>query len=127
MCSYWCLQSHKFSNLLLAILNNMCTTQSYRQPVYYVDLTLRAGVDFQAAIQTVKEIDKQSKQTGFNQESLDQTARQGFANAQFEMNMEEGVDAVEEFYQGDGQQQSMVQNASLNIQQGLQESVIDLT
>jgi hypothetical protein len=65
------------------------TTQSYRQPVYYVDLTLREGVDLQSAIQTAKEIDQQGKQAGFDQAALDQIARQGFANAKFEVHAEE--------------------------------------
>ena len=79
-------------------LRGKSTTQSYRQPVYYVDLTLRDGVSLQDAIQMAKEIDQQSKQSGFNQSALDQTARQGFANTQFEVNSEEGLDLVEEFY-----------------------------
>ena len=66
--------------------------------MYYVDLTLRDGTNLQEAIQTAKEIDQQSKQAGFNQNTLDQMARQGFANAQFEVNSEEGGDLVEEFY-----------------------------
>ena len=79
-------------------LRGKSTTQSYRTPVYYVDLTLRDGVNLQQAIQMAQEIDQQSKQSGFNQSALDQMARQGFANAQFEMNSEEGLDLVEEFY-----------------------------
>ncbi|MDQ9834254.1 hydrolase or metal-binding protein [Acinetobacter soli] len=79
-------------------LRGKSTTQSYRQPVYYVDLTLREGVYLQDAIQTAKGIDQQSKQAGFNQSALDQVARQCFANAQFEMDAEEGFDLVEEFY-----------------------------
>ena len=69
-----------------------------RQPVYYVDLTLRDGIHLQEAIQTAKEIDQQSKQAGFNQNALDQMARQGFANARFEVNSDEGLDVVDEFY-----------------------------
>ncbi|ELN4659008.1 hypothetical protein RZ729_005113 [Escherichia coli] len=79
-------------------LRGKSTTQSYRTPVYYVDLTLRDGVHLQEAIQTAKEIDQKSKLCGFNQAALDQTALQGFANAQFEVNSEEGLDLVEEFY-----------------------------
>ena len=45
-----------------------------------------------------QEIDQQGKQAGFNQTALDQIARQGFANALFEVNSEEGLDLVEEFY-----------------------------
>jgi len=95
---------HAASNGLLSCLplqltlRGKSTTQSYRTPVYYVDLTLKDGVNLQQAIQMAQEIDQQSKQAGFNQTALDQTARQGFANAQFEVNVEEGLDFVEEFY-----------------------------
>lgn len=74
------------------------TTQSYRTPVYYVDLTLRDGANLQQAIQIAQDIDQQSKQAGFNQTALDQTASLGYANAQFEVNEEEDLDLVEEFY-----------------------------
>lgn len=104
MCSYSCLQSHKFSNLLLAIVNNKRTTQSYRQPVYYVDLTLREGVDLQSAIHTACDIDRQSTEVGFNQEALDQVARQVFANARFETDIEDGLNLVEEFYSDENQE-----------------------
>ena len=123
---------HAASNGLLSCLplqltlRGKSTTQSYRQPVYYVDLTLREGVVLQSAIHTAREIDQQSKQAGFNQEALDQMARQGFANAKFEMDLEEGLDVVEEFYQAEEQQQSVVQNESFNIQQGLKGSVTAL-
>ena len=123
---------HAASNGLLSCLplqltlRGKSTTQSYRQPVYYVDLTLREGVALQSAIHTAREIDQQSKQAGFNQEALDQMARQGFANAKFEMDLEEGLDVVEEFYQAEEQQQSVVQNESFNIQQGLKGSVTAL-
>lgn len=71
--------------------------QSYRTPVYYVDLTLRDGTSLQQAIQIAQDIDQQSKQAGFNQNALDATARLGFSNAQFEVNAEEGLDLVEDF------------------------------
>jgi len=95
---------HAASNGLLSCLplqltlRGKSTTQSYRQPVYYVDLTLRDGMNLQSAIQTAQEIDQHSKQVGFNQLALDQVAREGFANAKFEMDIEEGLDVVEEFY-----------------------------
>ena len=123
---------HAASNGLLSCLplqltlRGKSTTQSYRQPVYYVDLTLREGVDLQSAIHTAREIDQQSKQAGFNQEALDQMARQGFANAKFEMDIEEGLDVVQEFYQTEEQHQSVLQNESFNIQQGLKGSVTAL-
>jgi hypothetical protein len=95
---------HAASNGLLSCLplqltlRGKSTTQSYRTPVYYVDLTLREDIHLQEAIQTAKEIDQKSKLCGFNQHALDQAALQGYRNSQFEVNVEEGLDLVEEFY-----------------------------
>ena len=123
---------HAASNGLLSCLplqltlRGKSTTQSYRQPVYYVDLTLRDGVDLQSAIHTAREIDQQSKQAGFNQEALDQMARQGFANAKFEMDLEEGLDVVEEFYQGEGSHQSGPESDPFNLHNRLKNTVSSL-
>ncbi|WP_180042790.1 MULTISPECIES: hydrolase or metal-binding protein [unclassified Acinetobacter] len=135
---------HAASNGLLSCLplqltlRGKSTTQSYRTPVYYVDLTLRDGIHLQDAIQTAKEIDQQSKAAGFNQSALDQMARRGFANAQFEMDIEEGVNVMEEFYANENSEVEQVQPESRaktkpkfnqddgfvqDIQQGLQGSV----
>ncbi|MCT9978142.1 hydrolase or metal-binding protein [Acinetobacter sp. I-MWF] len=137
---------HAASNGLLSCLplqltlRGKSTTQSYRTPVYYVDLTLREGVNLQQAIQTAKEIDQQSKATGFNQTALDQMARQGYGNVRFEVNSEEGLNLIEEFYTDENQETDTEQaetNARtkaklksnqgegfvLDIQQGLQKSV----
>ncbi|MFA2896710.1 hydrolase or metal-binding protein [Acinetobacter pittii] len=125
---------HAASNGLLSCLplqltlRGKSTTQSYRQPVYYVDLTLRDGIHLQQAIQTAQEIDQQSKAMGFNQMALDQMARQGFANARSEVDAEEGVDIVEEFFNEDmnlprGNEQAHDLMHVQQIQQGLQRSV----
>ncbi|WP_156188817.1 recombination directionality factor [Acinetobacter indicus] len=108
-------------------LRGKSTTQSYRQPVYYVDLTLREGISLNDAIIQAKQIDEQSKRAGFYQEAVDFTARQGFANAQFEIHSEEGMEMVEEYYleqeQAKGEQQYESEGFVQNIQQGLQQSV----
>ncbi|AVH13298.1 hydrolase or metal-binding protein [Acinetobacter indicus] len=125
---------HAASNGLLSCLplqltlRGKSTTQSYRQPVYYVDLTLKDGVNLQQAIQMAQEIDQQSKQAGFNQTALDQTARQGFANAQFEVNTEEGLDLVEEFYMDENSEHQQKHDLThvYDIQKGLQQSVQSL-
>ena len=123
---------HAASNGLLSCLplqltlRGKSTTQSYRQPVYYVDLTLREGISLNDAIIQAKQIDEQSKAAGFYQEAVDHIARRGFANAQFERDVDEGLDLVAEFYQGEDQQQTPVQNESFNIQQGLKGSVTAL-
>lgn len=135
---------HAASNGLLSCLplqltlRGKSTTQSYRTPVYYVDLTLRDGVNLQQAIQMAKDIDQQSKQSGFNQQALDQVARHGYSNAQFEVGGEEGLDLVEEFYTDEAVGVEQVQPESKtkvkpkfhqgegftqDIQQGLQQSV----
>jgi hypothetical protein len=113
---------------LQLILRGKSTTQSYRTPVYYVDLTLKDGVNLQQAIQMAQEIDQQSKQAGFNQTALDQTARQGFANAQFEVNTEEGLDLVEEFYMDENSEHQQKHDLThvYDIQKGLQQSVQSL-
>jgi hypothetical protein len=106
---------HAASNGLLSCLplqltlRGKSTTQSYRTPVYYVDLTLRDGVNLQHAIQVAKEIDQQSKASGFNQQALDQMAQQGYGNARFEVNSEEGFDLVEEFYSDENQETEVEQ------------------
>ena len=124
---------HAASNGILSCLplqltlRGKSTMQSFRTPVYYVDLTLRDGVHLQEAIRTAKEIDQKSKLCGFNQMALDQMARQGYGNAQFEVDGEEGIDIVDEFYAENSQQQDQKQVHDLtqvqNIQQGLQQSV----
>ena len=109
---------HAASNGLLSCLplqltlRGKSTTQSYRTPVYYVDLTLRDGINLQQAIQVAKEIDQQSKASGFNQQALDQMARQGYGNAWFEVNSEEGLDLVEEFYTDELTESEQVQSES---------------
>ena len=131
---------HAASNGLLSCLplqltlRSKSTTQSYRQPVYYVDLTLREGVSLNDAIVQAKQIDEQSKTSGFYQEALDHVARQGFANARFEINAEEGLDVMDEFYTDDESESEQTQAVSKSnvkqvdgfvqdIQQGLQQSV----
>ncbi|MDV2488220.1 recombination directionality factor [Acinetobacter johnsonii] len=122
---------HAASNGLLSCLplqltlRGKSTTQSYRTPVYYVDLTLREGIHLQEAIQMAKEIDQKSKLAGFNQHALDQIALQGYGNSQFEVDSEDGMNVVEEFYQGEDDQRKD-EDKVFNIQQGLQGSVTAL-
>ena len=127
---------HAASNGLLSclplqlILRGKSTTQSYRQPVYYVDLTLREGISLNEAIIQAKQIDEQSKQAGFYQEALDFTVRKGFANARFETYIEEGLDVLEEFYEADDtdRQNYIRQEKNVeNIKNCLRDSVLDVS
>ena len=123
---------HAASNGLLSclplqlILRGKSTTQSYRQPVYYVDLTLREEISLNEAIIQAKQIDEQSKQAGFYQEALDFTARKGFGNGRMDVDMEEGLEVIEEFYQPVGGQQIEETQTAFDIQQGLKGSVTAL-
>lgn len=74
------------------------TTQSYRTPIYYVDLTLQDGVNLQQAIEGAKQINATLVESGFNQQALEQVAKQGYANSVFEMDSEEGLEVIEEFF-----------------------------
>ncbi|WP_336916732.1 hydrolase or metal-binding protein [Acinetobacter modestus] len=107
-------------------LRGKSTTQSYRTPIYYVDLTLRDGVNLQEAISSAKQINEQSKAAGFYQEALDHVARQGYGNASFEVGGEEGLDIVEEFYTDESKteyHQTHDLTHVQDIQKGLQQSV----
>ena len=108
-------------------LRGKSTTQSYRTPIYYVDLTLRDGINLQEAIVAAKQMDEQSKAAGFYQEALDHVARQGYGNASFEVGGEEGLDIVEEFYADEPKLEQHQQTHDLthvqDIQKGLQQSV----
>ncbi|MCU4413709.1 hydrolase or metal-binding protein [Acinetobacter sp. WU_MDCI_Axc73] len=90
---------------LQLILRGKSTTQSYRTPIYYVDLTLRDNITMQQAIIDAKAIDEQAKAAGFYQEALDFVARRGFAQgfAGFDLDVgnaegENNFEVVEEFY-----------------------------
>ncbi|EXB49427.1 hypothetical protein [Acinetobacter sp. 1000160] len=108
-------------------LRGKSTTQSYRTPIYYVDLTLRDGVNLNDAITSAKQMDEQSKAAGFYQEALDHVARQSYGNASFEVGSEEGLDIVEEFYADEPKPERHQQTSDLthvhDIQKGLQQSV----
>ena len=78
-------------------LRGKSTTQSHRAPIYYVDLTLRAGVSMEDAVNQAREAAKHRESQGINQAALDTIAEAGLLNAQFEYSEEEGLQVVEEF------------------------------
>ncbi len=128
LCYYSAASGDLLSCLPLQLtLRGKSTTQSYRTPIYYVDLTLRDGVNLNDAITSGKQIDEQSKAAGFYQEALDYAARQGYGNASHEVGGEESLDIVEEFY-ADELKPMQHQHAHdlshvQDIQKGLQQSV----
>lgn len=79
-------------------LRGKSTRQSYRTPIFYVDLTVRGSMEMAEALQAASELDAQRKATGFDQAALDEAAQRGFANGAFEDSEEDAGTIVEEFY-----------------------------
>ncbi|MBS0407267.1 MAG: hydrolase or metal-binding protein [Proteobacteria bacterium] len=83
---------------LMLRLRGKSTTQSYRAPVYYVDVTTPPGTPLEQAVVQATAEDERRKQLGFDQWALDEAAREGYAAGAFEETEEEGGAVVEEFY-----------------------------
>lgn len=84
-------------------LRGKSTRQSLGTPIYYVDLTLRAGMTLEEALADARNLDEQRKAAGFDQAALDLAARTGLANGAFEESEEEGGALVEEFFPEGGE------------------------
>lgn len=96
---YFAAVSGSLSTLPLELrIRSKSTTQSYRAPIYYVDLTVRQGLSLTEAVQEAQTEAEKRRAAGFNQKALDETARTGFAAGLFEENEEDGLGIVEEFY-----------------------------
>ena len=90
---------NKLSCLPLQLtLRGKSTTQSYRTPIYFVDLTLRDGVTLKQAVQDAQAIDKELSEHGFDQAALEQAAKQGYVNSCFEIDGDDLAEVAEEFY-----------------------------
>lgn len=79
-------------------LRGKSTTQSHRSAIYYADLIVRSGLSLNAAIGQARELTVQRKMAGFDQTALDEAARLGYANGNFEDTPDETERIVEEFY-----------------------------
>ncbi|CAA0097943.1 Uncharacterised protein [BD1-7 clade bacterium] len=93
------------SNDLLAFmpfelrLRGKSTQQSYRKPIYYVDLCLRPEHSLENAVRMAKESRDKQAEAGLNQAALDNAANTGIENAAFECGEDEAGEVVEEFFQ----------------------------
>lgn len=83
-------------------LRGKSTTMSYRTAIYYVDLVVRSGLSLEQAIEEARELDQRRQASGFDQATLDEAARHGYANGAFEELEEDGSAVVEEFYPESG-------------------------
>lgn len=79
-------------------LRGKSTRQSFGQPIYYADITLRDELTLEETLNHAQEIEQQRIKSGFDQAALDHTAQQGFNNGAFEDTEDEVESIVEEFY-----------------------------
>ncbi|MGP9692985.1 recombination directionality factor, partial [Psychrobacter sp. AOP30-A2-5] len=125
---------NKLSCLPLQLtLRGKSTTQSYRTPIYFVDLTLRDGVTLKQAVQDAQSIDCELSEHGFDQAALEIAAKQGYVNSCFEVDSDNLLDVAEEFYpveadEANSDHQGASQNGIApynvgNIERSLRESV----
>lgn len=79
-------------------LRGKSTRQSHGTPIFYVDITIRTGMEMAQALSEANDLDAQRQAAGFDQAALDEAARRGLANGAFEDNEEDVGAIVEEFY-----------------------------
>jgi hypothetical protein len=79
-------------------LRGKSTTQSYRAPVYYVDIGVRSGSTLEETLIQAQELDSRRRAAGFDQAALDAAAMLGFANGAFEDSLDERAAVAEEFF-----------------------------
>jgi hypothetical protein len=79
-------------------LRGKSTRQSHGTPIFYVDLTVRGGMDMAQALQAANELNTQRQAAGFDQVALDEAARRGFGNGAFEDSEEDSGAVIEEFF-----------------------------
>lgn len=105
-------------------LRGKSTTQSFRSAIYYADITIREGLSFVEAITVAREQNEMKKAAGFDQQALDQIARECYANALFQEDEEEMGAVLEEFYPEVAQMPGYAENGAIPAQQAkLKDSV----
>ncbi len=106
---------HALSGGLLASLplelrlRGKSTAQSHRAPIYYVDLTLRAGTKLREAVEQARTERVALEADGISQGALDEAGRLGFAQGAFEEGEEDGLAVIEEYFPTDAQENPPVQ------------------
>jgi len=95
-------------------LRGKSTRQSHGTPIFYVDLTVRGGLDVAEALQAANELHAQRQAAGFDQAALDEAAQGGFANGAYEDSEEDAGTIVEDFYPSAEESQSLAQRSLKN-------------
>lgn len=79
-------------------LRGKSTAQSYRAPIYYVDLGLRESLEPATAVLRAREEMQQAQAAGLDLAALETAAREGYAQGLFEETDEDACAVVQEFY-----------------------------
>lgn len=79
-------------------LRGKSTRQSHGTPIFYVDLTVRGGMDMAESLQAANELDAQRQTAGFDQSALYEAAHRGFGNGAFEDSEKDSNAVIEEFF-----------------------------
>ena len=105
--------NNQLASLPLALrIRGKSTTQSFRQAIFYVDITTRPEHSLAQSIAMATETNLNRQQAGFDQQALDHAAKLGFANGEFEDTEDEGLEVVEEFYP---QETSNIESAQVAV------------
>ena len=111
----------RLASLPLALrIRGKSTTQSFRQAIFYVDITTRPEHSLAQAIAIATETNLQRQQSGFDQQALDHAAMLGFANGEFEDTEDEGLEVVEEFYPVSEETDGIAVQTTSSLKQKLQ-------
>ena len=113
--------NNQLASLPLALrIRGKSTTQSFRQAIFYVDITTRPEHNLAQAIAIATETNLNRQQTGFDQLALDHAAKLGFANGEFEDTEDEGLEVVEEFYPATEETDGIAVQTTSSLKQKLQ-------
>ncbi|WP_428827176.1 hydrolase or metal-binding protein [Azonexus sp. IMCC34842] len=96
-------------------LRGKSTRQSLGTPIYYVDLTVRSGVAIEEALAEARDTEARRLSAGFDQQALEQAARDALSNGAFEDSEDEGAEVVEEFFTQEPPEQREVANTERTV------------
>jgi len=96
---YKAVSGNFLSCLPLALrIRGKSTAMSFHAAIFYVDITTREGMSLEEAIDQARTLDRQRRESGYDQAALDQAAVQGFSNGAFEDSEEEITEIIEEYF-----------------------------
>lgn len=105
-------------------LRGKSTIQSRGTPIYYADLTVREGMTLEEALEQARQVDQWRTAIGYDQQALDDIAREGFENGAFEDDPDEAQEVVAEFY-SEQHPRTSISTAKPSLSDKLQTKVAD--